>query len=59
MKTIRHLICLLLVALLLTACGQTTPATPGKDHQQLIIDASRSWFQYDIPPIEVSHSGTM
>ena len=55
MKTIRYLICLLLVALLLTACGQTTPATPGKDHQQLIIDASRSWFQYDIPPVEVSH----
>lgn len=55
MKTICKLICLLLVALLLTACGQTTPATPGKDHQQLIIDASRSWFQYDIPPVEVSH----
>ena len=55
MKTIRNLTCLLLVALLLTACGQTTPATPGKDHQQLIIDASRSWFQYDIPPVEVSH----
>ena len=55
MKTIRNLTCLLLVALLLTACGQTTPATPGKNHQQLIIDASRSWFQYDIPPVEVSH----
>lgn len=55
MKTIRNLTCLLLVALLLTACGQTTPATPGKDHQQLMIDASRSWFQYDIPPVEVSH----
>lgn len=55
MKTIRNLTCLLLVALLLTACGQTAPATPGKDHQQLIIDASRSWFQYDIPTVEVSH----
>lgn len=55
MKIIRNLTCLLLVALLLTACGQTTPATPGKDHQHLIIDASRSWFQYDIPPVEVSH----
>ena len=55
MKTIRNIICLLLAALLLTACGQTTPATPGKDHQQLIIDASRSWFQYDIPPVEVPH----
>ena len=55
MKTIRNLTCLLLVALLLTACGQTTPATPGKDHQQLMIKANQSWFQYDIAPVEVSH----
>lgn len=55
MKTIRKLTCLLLVTLLLTACGQTTPSTAGKDHQQLMIDASRSWFQYDIAPVEVSH----
>ncbi len=56
MKKHKLFLCLLLAAaLLLTACGHPTPATPGKNHQQLMIDASRSWFQYDIAPIEVSH----
>ena len=58
MKKLTSFFSLLLYALLLlTACGQTpgTTAPATKSSQQMIIDASRSYFQFDIKPIEVSH----
>ena len=55
MKTIRKLTCLLLVTLLLTACGQTTPATPPKDHEQIIRDATTSLSRFSLEPVTVSH----
>ena len=55
MKTIRNLTCLLLVALLLTACGQTAPSTPPKDHEQIIRDATTSLSRFSLEPVTVSH----
>lgn len=59
MNNLKQFVSLLLVAvLLLSACGaeKVGTSTPsGQSPQQMLIDASRSYFQFDIKPIEVSH----
>lgn len=58
MKTIRKLTCLLLVALLLTACGETPPpAQPKPDQREVMNDAFRAEQigTQVIDPITVPH----